>query len=244
MKHAPDLHALVGAYALDALDDAERARFERHLGSCAACGFELAGFRETAARLAAAAAEAAPPALKSRTLSAAQDTRQLPPIVRSAGSAGPRRAARWRAGVAAAGVLIAGGSVAAGLELSSSGGSSHTTTGDMAAVSAVLAAPDSHMIGGSVSTGGSATVIMSQRRGSLVFVASGLAPLDPSECYELWLVGQSGDRTAAILPRASGGVTGPVLATHVRPNDRLALSVEPARGSPQPTSAMILVLTL
>ena len=32
-----DIHALVGAYAVDALDDVERAAFERHLAECAAC---------------------------------------------------------------------------------------------------------------------------------------------------------------------------------------------------------------
>ena len=30
-----EIHALSGAYAVDALDDLERAAFERHLGECA-----------------------------------------------------------------------------------------------------------------------------------------------------------------------------------------------------------------
>ena len=29
-----DLHGLSGAYAVDGLDDLERARFERHLAEC------------------------------------------------------------------------------------------------------------------------------------------------------------------------------------------------------------------
>ena len=32
-----DLHSLSGAYALDALDDDERADFEEHLARCATC---------------------------------------------------------------------------------------------------------------------------------------------------------------------------------------------------------------
>ena len=32
-----DIHALSGAYAVDALDDIERAQFERHLAECPAC---------------------------------------------------------------------------------------------------------------------------------------------------------------------------------------------------------------
>ena len=34
---ANDLHLLSGAYAVDALDDLERARFEAHLRTCADC---------------------------------------------------------------------------------------------------------------------------------------------------------------------------------------------------------------
>ena len=36
-----DIHSLVGAYAVDALDDAERARFEQHLAACAECRAEV-----------------------------------------------------------------------------------------------------------------------------------------------------------------------------------------------------------
>ena len=40
--NSDDIHALSGAYAVDALDDVERAEFERHLASCAACREEVA----------------------------------------------------------------------------------------------------------------------------------------------------------------------------------------------------------
>lgn len=63
-----DPHALAGAYALDALEAAERARFERHLASCPTCPGEVRGFAETAAVLGLAAAVTPPPALKGRVL--------------------------------------------------------------------------------------------------------------------------------------------------------------------------------
>ena len=47
-----DLHKLTGAYAVDALDDLERARFEQHLAECDDCRAEVAELRETAALLA------------------------------------------------------------------------------------------------------------------------------------------------------------------------------------------------
>ena len=50
--HDRDIHALSGAYAVDALDDIERAQFERHLAECPACTSEVASLREAAALLA------------------------------------------------------------------------------------------------------------------------------------------------------------------------------------------------
>ena len=47
-----DMHPLSGAYAVDALDDLERARFERHLAECPDCTAEVASLREAAAMLA------------------------------------------------------------------------------------------------------------------------------------------------------------------------------------------------
>ncbi|WP_143219751.1 zf-HC2 domain-containing protein [Actinomadura sp. CNU-125] len=54
MTHDP--HDLAGAYALDALGEAERKRFERHLDECPACTEEVRGLRETTSRLGLAAA--------------------------------------------------------------------------------------------------------------------------------------------------------------------------------------------
>jgi anti-sigma-K factor RskA len=59
---------LAGAYALDALGSAERARFERHLATCRTCPDEVRGFAATAAELGLAAAVTPPPALKGRVL--------------------------------------------------------------------------------------------------------------------------------------------------------------------------------
>ena len=61
-------HALAGPYALDALDPAERARYERHLRRCSTCPAEVRGFAAVAASLGLAAAATPPPALKGRVL--------------------------------------------------------------------------------------------------------------------------------------------------------------------------------
>ena len=58
-----DIHKLSGAYALDAVDDIERAAFERHLAECEDCRTEVASLRETTALLAESTAVTPPPSL-------------------------------------------------------------------------------------------------------------------------------------------------------------------------------------
>ncbi len=74
-----DLHTLAGAYAMDAVDDADRAAFEQHLAACAECRSEIRGMREATARLAEAAAVPPRTELRAATLRAAARIRQLPP---------------------------------------------------------------------------------------------------------------------------------------------------------------------
>ena len=76
------VHELSGAYALDALDDAERERFERHLRRCPACAEDVRRMTSTATALAMAVAAEPPPGLKQRVLAAAAATPQLPPLPR------------------------------------------------------------------------------------------------------------------------------------------------------------------
>ena len=64
------LHALAGAYALDALQAAERDRFEHHLRGCQSCVREVRSLAATAAALGMAAAATPPPRLRGRVLDA------------------------------------------------------------------------------------------------------------------------------------------------------------------------------
>ena len=63
-----DIHTLSGAYALDAMDDLDRARFNHHLDECPACAAEVAELTETMAALTEATAEAPPIGLRSAVL--------------------------------------------------------------------------------------------------------------------------------------------------------------------------------
>jgi hypothetical protein len=271
-------HTLAGAYALDALDGRDRTRFRRHLARCQECAGEVDDLREAAARLAAAVSTAPSAAMKHRVLAVAARTRQLPPATDRPPAGRPVRAVRlglpglagrhrvrlrdraWPGDRAwlprlvtalAAVVLLAGGAA----WLARPTATSFQRPGDGHVVAAVLNAPDAAMIHARITTGGTATVVMSHREGMLVFTAAGLRSLPGTECYELWLVGRGSDRPAplawpgggllpGVLPMPRHGMTGPVAASGLRPGDRLGLSVEPVTGSARPTSAMIMVVSL
>src|SRR4051794_2572190 len=106
-----DVHALFGAYAVDALDDLERVAFERHLARCADCRAEVAGLREAAGRLAEATARRPPAPPRARVLAGITPVRPLPPEP-VAGPARRRRTVRLLVAAAAAVVLAAVGVVA------------------------------------------------------------------------------------------------------------------------------------
>jgi anti-sigma-K factor RskA len=76
-----DVHDLTAAYALDALDDAEKDTYEEHLGQCEKCRVQLAELNETATALAfGTVAPAPPPRLREAILAeaAAQRTNVIP----------------------------------------------------------------------------------------------------------------------------------------------------------------------
>jgi len=235
-----DPHMLAGAYALDALDSADRARFERHLSGCPACRQETRGLREASALLAATSVTTPPDGLRDRVLAAAAHTRQNQPASSPPRPAWPRR--RW--GIAAAcGVLavaLAFGGIAynAQHQLHQMQARSH-------AIAAVLGAPDATMMTGRAASGtGRATVVMSHRARALVFTTAALPAPPSAHRYELWLMGPSGSRPVGMLPAAHGGTTPPMIVTGLRAGDQVAVTVEPASGSRQPTMPMIVTVAL
>ena len=76
-----DIHQLGAAYALDAVDEHERAEFEAHYPTCPVCRPEVAGFRETLSQVAAAVAVSPPAALKANVMAEIGETRQLSPLL-------------------------------------------------------------------------------------------------------------------------------------------------------------------
>jgi len=224
----PEPHTLAGAYALDALTGTDRARFERHLARCEHCALEISEFREAAARLAAAAAAEPPPGLTERAVAAAARTRQLPPATRENAAPWPARRPRVpRLALAVAAAAI----VAAGLLGVADRTATHRLDEQQLhshAIAAVLTARDATMLSVRVTTGGTATIVISR-------------PLPSSECYELWLMGPGGDRPAGMLPDPRQDMTGPVIASGLTAGDRLGLTIEPAGGAPHPGTTILVI---
>ncbi|MGW3342307.1 anti-sigma factor [Nonomuraea rubra] len=108
----------------------------------------------------------------------------------------------------------------------------------------VLAAPDARTMREEVTTGGTATVVISRDLGRMVFTSSGLADLPATKGYELWLMGPDGPRPAGLLDRRQDGVSHPMMLTPQDRDGRVALTVEPAGGSERPTTQPIMLAEL
>ncbi|MFB4308839.1 anti-sigma factor domain-containing protein [Actinomadura sp. GTD37] len=237
-----DLHALTGAYALDAIDDAaERRRFETHLAGCETCATELREFRATAARLGMAVAEPPPPRLRARVLADIGNVRQLPPESPRRAAVRPLRPRRWRraaaAGLAAAACLVTAASVGVAVHERQRVERSEAAYRDVASV---LSAPDARSAAGRAAGGGTVTIVASASRGRVVVASSGLRPLPASKAYQLWLIDAGGARSAGLLPDDRSG---PVVAGRWRPSDKVGVTVEPAGGSARPTTAPLVLLS-
>lgn len=74
-----NLHALSGAYALDAVGEAERTRFERHLTRCVSCQREVSRLQEAASSFAVAVSARPPARLRTRVLDAVASEAQTTP---------------------------------------------------------------------------------------------------------------------------------------------------------------------
>lgn len=233
--HRP--RSLVAPYALDALEDRERARFERHLKRCDACAEEVRALTESSVRLACSAAVAPPTELRERVLTAVRRTEQVTAEPR------PRTAPRARGLLIPLGVATGAGAltVAALFAVQLERTSDRLDAQRAAAreVARVLAAPDA----GAVRADG-LNVVASPERGSAVITVTGLQAPPRGRVHQLWLMEPSAPpRSLGLLP--DGGSDTPVVATGLTPDaSSLAVTTEPDGGSERPTGAPLVQLAL
>jgi anti-sigma-K factor RskA len=249
------MHTLTGAYALDALEEHERGAFEEHLAACPACAQEVAELRATAARLGEAAASAPPDRLRQRVLATVAQTRQDPPLgprARPPATRTARPSRRWplRVAVAAAALLLALSGALGALawraqrQLDAAQEQLARAAGCDERLAGVFGAADARAVTGTGATGGAATVVVSRSRGEGLFLASGLPPTPADHDYQVWLIGPSGARSAGLVATQAAGCDGALVVRGLADTERVGVTVEPAGGSPKPTTTPVVLMTL
>ncbi|MFJ8663516.1 anti-sigma factor domain-containing protein [Streptomyces sp. NPDC093795] len=238
-----DLHMLSGAYALDALNDAEREAFERHLTGCASCAQEVRELSETAARLALAVSAPAPQSLHNDVMRQIPRVRQLPPTVSGAPVLRQKRKGAGRAGLIwalaasiASAVILGGTAVVQTNAARDAERDTQRVQQAADAVAAVLSAPDAQLAVTRLPEQATGTVAVSKSRDQAVFTATGLAEPPAGKVYQLWYQDRGAMRPAGLIePDRTTTVT--LLDGPVGRARGMGITLEPAGGSPQPTSA-------
>jgi anti-sigma-K factor RskA len=192
-----DIHALSGAYAVDALDDLERAQFERHLRDCESCTREVESLREASALLAETTAVAPSAALRDRVLAEIATVRPLPPVVPTPAPdespKGHRR--RWLPALAAA---------AAAVVIGTGGVVWQQVTDDPPSrVEQVLEASDAQEFTQTLPGGAEVTVVRSKKLNEAVLITHDMPAAPNGHAYALWLQHDDVMVPAGIMPPGS-----------------------------------------
>jgi anti-sigma factor RsiW len=215
-----EIHDLTAAYALDALDDHERAEYERHLARCADCRDELASLQLAATALAYAPEAPAPPAaLRGRILEAARAER--PNVV-------PLRQ-RLFVPVAAVAAVAACAALALGLW-----GASLSSDVDRERSAARSAQEALALVAGAprrVDLEGADGVVAVTPGGRAAIVFESLGDPPEGKAYEAWVIADGRAAPAGVFRGRSV-----VLTRNVPPGAAVAVTLEPAAGVEQPTS--------
>jgi anti-sigma-K factor RskA len=217
-----DPHDLLAAYALDALDDDERERFERHLADCEECREQLAMLREPVAALAYAAEGPVPPKeLRDRIIEGARAEPRAAVIKL------PRR--NWALG-AVAGVAAAAAVLAIGLGLwANSLSNSLDRERNKSAIQKLLEenATAKPLIGAKGS-------LIVNRNGRGAILVCGLANAPTSKTYEAWVITGNSPEPAGLF-NGGNGCRQVLLTQRVPSNATVAVTLERAGGAASPT---------
>ncbi len=222
-----DIHALSGAYAVDALDDVERQRFERHLAECADCRAEVDSLQEAAATLTETSSTTPPAALRDSVLSAISTVRPLPPKA-PVEPARVRRFPRLLVAAAAVVALVGGGLLVA-----------QPWAEDDARLTAasVIGADDVRAL--TVDVGGAeATLYVSDDLHRAALATEDMPAAPDGKVYQVWL--QDGDE---MVPAGLMADTDEPLLLEGDASDASAagITVEPEGGSDEPTTEPVVL---
>ena len=250
-----DIHGLVGAYAVDAIDEQERSAFELHLAECPECQAEVASLQGAATQLSLMTETAPPSSMRDSVLAGIKAVRPLPPL--EAQSRGPvasgpvggssptadaptpagsnvvqlrsrRRVTAWLATAAAAAVLLVGG--LSWSPWDDGAGSSGSITEQ------VIAAKDAQRYE-KVIGGAKATIVRSASLGKAVIIADHMPAAPDGKDFQLWLDQPNrGMVSAGVMPHGTADTVTILLEGDAATATGAGITVEPAGGSTEPTS--------
>lgn len=226
-----DIHALSGAYSINALDQVEGELFEDHLATCPECQAEVDSLRETAVLMAETTAIEPPASLRATLLADIATVRPLPPVVTQLQA---RRRRRFQGMVAAAAAVAVIGGGAAVIQPWNQDGD-ETSTQQLSATEQVIKADDSKKVKVSLPDGAEATLFRSTSMRKAVLVSGDMPDAPTGKVYQLWLQNDEGAMVpAGLMP--SGADQEVLLDGDARSATAVGITVEPSGGSEVPTS--------
>lgn len=244
-RNGVDPHEDVAAYALDALADGDRVRFEAHLESCVSCQDEVSDLQAATTELSAGLEVEPPPELRARVLAAVAEEEQTRPgpgsrtepeadapldLSRAREARGRRGRAWWPVAAAAAAVLAVGGTFLFWPE-------------DPAAQ--VIEASDAQVFSTSVD-GATIEVFWSGSENEAAMRATDLPQAPEGRDMQVWAIGEDGaPRSLGLVPRSDDEQIAMVLGgLSPADADLVGITLEPEGGSQQPTTEPMALIDL
>jgi hypothetical protein len=256
-----EIHGATGSYVLNALDPSEVDEFEAHLAACPTCSQEVIEFCETAAELSLLATSTAPPpALKGSIMSAISGVRVLPPdpsVEAPAETPEPvllpqpaevehqpqravpvdelalrraQRRSRVLSLAVAAALVVA---LAMGGWAVSRSQRQQNQLASPSLQTQVYRAPDVKITQFKLKSGAQASFVASKSLNKAFLTSSSLPDPGPGKTYQLWTL-----RGTEAIPDtlvAGGKGVDAWFSGDIAQATSVALSIEPASGSQQPT---------
>lgn len=237
-----DIHALTGAYALDAVSGDERAEFERHIAECESCAQEVRELRDTATRLGLAAAADPPPALRAGVLHQIKTVRQLPPETTVVPLRRRDRAplATRLTSMAAAVLLVA--AVALGVIVFRQGQELDDTRARAAEMSEILRAGDAQVLSLDKGADGRMTVAMSRSANRMLVLTDDLASPPEGKTYQVWTAHDGEMVSAGTIEPDHGEAQ--LAINGFGDAEGIGVTVEPDGGSKTPTLPTLMEVAL
>lgn len=238
-----DVHSLIGAYVLDALDDIDRAAFDRHLRDCDVCRLEADELFEVAARLADGAWSVPPPRLRDNVMAEIANTRQLAPAIPARPQPRSRRGLRLVA--AAAAMVAAAGAVTAGYQIQDqrvrqTQSRLEASQAAEARIRSILGAADVQTRSEPLKSGGRVTVASSRLQNAGVIMLAADAAPGAGRVYQMWTIQGGAPASAGALAEGQAAAVQVVEGLPGMASVGITVERAPSASTPaQPLDALV-----